>query len=165
MILDRLENADRYEGLLPGLRQAFDFLRRQGPQGLAALAVGRCDIDGDRVFAIAARDAGRGHAASPLEAHRRYADVQYVVAGTDEMGWRSLAACRRERAEYDEEKDIVFFDDKPETWLRGQRWIPRDGVRPFHEPAHLPRRARVDGDAPNGAFAQQLQCDLLFVLG
>jgi beta-galactosidase beta subunit len=175
MILDRLENADRYAGLLPGLRQAFDFLRRQGPEGLAALTVGRCEIDGDRVFAIVARDIGRGHAASPLEAHRRYADVQYVLAGADEMGWRSLSECRSEcrserpfapvrvgesggtdgaagadgtggtggalaggegtRSSYDAEKDIVFFDDAPETWFR----VPAGSFAVFFpEDAHAP---------------------------
>ena len=135
MILDRLENADRYAALLPGLREAFDFLRRQRPEGLAALAPGRHEIAGDRVFAIAARDAGRGHAAAPLEVHRRYADVQYVVAGADEMGWRGLGECGRERAPYDAEKDIVFFDDAPETWFQVPAWT---FVIFFPEDAHAP---------------------------
>ena len=67
----------------------------------------------------------------------------------------------------DDAQHPLFADDfaKLEARLRRQRGIPRDGVWPLHEPAHVTRRARVDGNAADGAFSQHLQGDLFFVFG
>ena len=46
MILDRLDNAQRYEAIHPGFRAAFEFLKRSDS---ANLPDGRHEIDGDRV--------------------------------------------------------------------------------------------------------------------
>jgi len=114
MILDRLENAGRYEGAHKGFRAAFDFLRSAG---LADLAPGRHDVDGDRVFVMIARDSGRGHGGAKLEAHRKYIDIQVAIAGAEEIGWKPVADCRQPEAEFDAAKDIVFFRDPSDLWL------------------------------------------------
>lgn len=114
MILDQLVLASRYVSLHPGLAAGFDFLRR--PES-AQLADGKHTIDGDRLFALVAHDPGRGKEQSPLEAHRRYIDIQYVVAGEDLIGWKALADCTRISSPYSGEKDIGFFFDRPDTWL------------------------------------------------
>lgn len=113
MIVDRLANAEAYYAMHPAFEQAFAFLR-QG--GLADLPDGRHEIDGDRLFCIISRAAGRPRAEAPLEAHRKYIDIQYVIAGSEEMGWRPTAVCTRSTAGYDAEKDIEFFDDTPQNW-------------------------------------------------
>lgn len=114
MILDRLEQCARYVPLYPGLDAAFRFLRETD---LAGLAPGRHSIDGDRLYASVDAMDGRGRAGAVLEAHRRYLDVQYTVAGDEEIGWRALAGCAHPRAPFDEARDIVFYDDAPESWL------------------------------------------------
>lgn len=132
MILDTLENRNRYAGLHDDFGRAFDFLAGSGPAGLPT---GRCDIDGDRVFAIVSEGPGRSRAGAQLETHARYIDIQYVVSGTDEMGWKPAARCLSPAAPYDPGKDIAFFEDTPEAWVA----VPAGAFAIFFpEDAHLP---------------------------
>lgn len=132
MILDRLVNADRYLNLHPGLAGGFNFLRRDD---LRKLADGRHDLDGDRLFALVARDQGRGREKSLLESHRRYFDIQFVVEGADCIGWMPTADCQRISSPYDADRDIGFYFDRPETWLA----VPAGAFAIFHpEDAHAP---------------------------
>ena len=108
MILDDLKNAARYCHLHAGFRQGFEFLQRAD---LLALAEGRHELLGDRVFALINRDPGRGHEGARLEAHRKYIDIQYLVDGSEEIGWRPTTECRELVEAYDESRDIMFFAD------------------------------------------------------
>ncbi len=117
MILDILENADRYAALNRGFAQAFAFLR-QGK--LKELPVGRYEIDGDRVFAVVARESGRRKEDARLEAHEKYIDIQLVLAGTDTMGWKPRSLCIQPAGAYDEKADIQFFADYPDAWLSAE---------------------------------------------
>ncbi len=114
MIVDYLANADRYGQLSARLAAGFAFLRRTD---LAQLPDGRIGIEGNELFAIISRMAGRGREQSLLEAHRRYLDIQFVIAGEDSIGWLPTVDCRRVSAAYDQAKDIEFFFDRPTTWL------------------------------------------------
>lgn len=114
MILDTLAQADRYSTLHPLFARAFDYLRSTD---LDALTPGRHDIDGAQLFALVEDCAGRTRAEAQLECHRRYIDIQLVLAGVDEMGWRPLAGCVAPSTDYDAARDIRFFDDAPESWI------------------------------------------------
>jgi YhcH/YjgK/YiaL family protein len=115
MILDVLTEAERYGSIVPGLAEAFAFLRRPG---LAALADGRYPIAGERLYAMVARTEGRGEAGARLEYHRRYLDVQFCVSGTDVIGWKALGACTERAGEYDAKADCGFYGDAPAAWVR-----------------------------------------------
>jgi YhcH/YjgK/YiaL family protein len=106
MIIDRLENATLLNGLPPRLRQALDFLRGTD---LRAVAVGRHEIDGDRLFALVQEYTTRGADDCAWEAHRRYIDVQYVVRGEERMGYANIGQAR-EREPYDPARDVAFFE-------------------------------------------------------
>jgi biofilm protein TabA len=114
MILDDLARAERYLQLNQGFRAGFEFLRRPD---LLQLEGGRHEIDGDRVFALINRDPGRGHAGARLEAHRKYIDIQYLVEGSEEMGWRPTAECQLLTEPYIDARDIMFFGDAPLCWI------------------------------------------------
>ncbi len=114
MILDRIDQADRYARLHPLFAKAFAFLRRPD---LAGLPSGRHEIDGDRVYAIIARDDARSREAAPLEVHRRYIDIQAPLATVEQMGWRALGQCQRPGAEFDAARDLGFFADAPSAWV------------------------------------------------
>lgn len=114
MIVDTLPNADRYVSLHPDFPAAFRFLRTTD---LMSLTEGRHAIDGERVFALVARGPGRGRPASPLEVHRKYIDIQFVVQGVDEIGWKPLADCSVPSEPFKLEPDIGFFGDAPDLWL------------------------------------------------
>ncbi len=114
MILDALAEWRRYAAVHPDIPAAFEFLQRSD---LASLAPGRHPIDGDRVYVLIDDRAGRGREGAQLEAHRSYVDVQLTIEGSEEIGWLPLTACRRKAGEFDEARDIGFFDDRPGTWL------------------------------------------------
>ncbi|MEZ6093628.1 MAG: YhcH/YjgK/YiaL family protein [Pirellulaceae bacterium] len=114
MILDHLCQHACYESLHPSFAAAFRFLQKTD---WSCLKDGRQEIDGDRLFALVATDHGRGRDDSPLEYHRRYIDIQYVVEGVDEMGWKPMAMCQKQKLPFDSERDIGFFCDAPDLWL------------------------------------------------
>lgn len=114
MILDTLANADRYAALHARFPRAFEFLRGAG---LKALAPGRYPLDGENLIAIVEAVAGRCRDAAKLECHRTYIDIQLVLEGNDEMGWKPLRDCFDPLADYHAEKDIQFFRDTPASWV------------------------------------------------
>jgi YhcH/YjgK/YiaL family protein len=114
MIFDTLANADRYAALHALFPRAFEFLRNTD---LKALAPGRYPIEGERLFAIVEAAAGRSRDQAKLERHRKYIDIQFVLEGTDEMGWKPVRDCHEPIADYHAEKDIQFFRDAPASWI------------------------------------------------
>ncbi|MDP2830066.1 MAG: YhcH/YjgK/YiaL family protein [Sulfuricellaceae bacterium] len=114
MIFDTLANADRYAPLHPLFPLAFEFLRNTD---LKALAPGRYPVDGERLFAIVEAANGRSREQAKLECHRRYIDIQHVLEGRDEMGWKPLQDCVEPVADFNPAKDIQFFQDDPASWL------------------------------------------------
>src|SRR5512135_223723 len=114
MILDALNHSDRYLALHPLFAAAFAFLHGTD---LHALEAGRHAIDGERLFAIVEACPGRARTEARLECHRRYIDIQLVLEGVDEMGWKPLADCRDPATDYDAVRDIRFFDDAPASWV------------------------------------------------
>ena len=132
MILDRLENAEKYTDMHPDFEKAFAFLRQSG---LAELPADRYEIDGDRVFCIIDKAPGRSRSEAKLEAHRKYIDIQYVIAGVDDMGWKPIADCKLVDTAYNADKDIEFFNDEPKSWTE----VPAGSfVIFFPQDAHAP---------------------------
>ncbi len=132
MILDAIQQADRYLSLNGGFAAAFAFLRRAD---LLELPVGRYEIDGDKVYALVQRQPGRKADAGKLEAHRKYIDIQVVLDGIDTMGWRPTAGCTGVAMPYSAEKDVMLFTDQPTAWAAVGA---REFAIFFPEDAHLP---------------------------
>ena len=114
MILDTLANSDHYAALHPRFAQAFEFLRSTD---LKTLTPGKHAIRGEQLFAIVEACPGRTRAEAKLECHRRYIDIQLVLEGVDEMGWKPLAECVAPVTAYDAARDIRFFSDTPASWI------------------------------------------------
>lgn len=105
MILDRLDRWASY-GLDARLEAAFRWLEgRSWPDTVA----GRHEIDGDRVFAVVSEYATK--AQGPLEYHRRYADVQYVAMGSEELEWSPEAVPANDPG-FDPRRDIGFVEGR-----------------------------------------------------
>ena len=132
MILARLDHADVYAGLNPHFAKAFAFLRQKG---LAEFADGRHDIDGDNIYAVVIRGTGKPHSQAKLEVHRKYIDVQYVLFGHDDMGWKDRRLCEDSEGPYDPQTDAELFSDIPSTWITVG---PGDFAIFFTEDAHAP---------------------------
>ncbi len=132
MILDVLENAHRYPALHNGFAKAFEFLARHD---LKQLPMGKYDIEGDRIYAIVARDHGRKKEDALLEIHKKYIDIQLVLDGIDTMGWKPGVSCKQVSTQYDEQTDLQFFADEPDAWLSVKSG---EFAVFFPEDAHLP---------------------------
>jgi len=132
MILDALNNAGTCRRLGEAFTKAINFIETTR---LEELPTGRHPIDGDEIFALVFKERGRSIGEVKLEAHRRYADIQIILAGVEQMGWKPLGSCSAPAGEHDSTKDLRFFNDEPDTWFSvhpGQFivFLPKD--------AHLP---------------------------
>ena len=132
MILDVLENSHRYLAFYKGFAKAFDFLLRPD---LKELPVGKYDIDADRVYAIVSKEHGRRKEDALLETHERYIDIQLVLAGVDDMGWKPKSLCKKPAGEYNQKNDEQIFMDEPDAWIS-----TKNGSFAifFPEDAHMP---------------------------
>lgn len=130
--MDVLENAPRYLSLNAGFDKALAFLARPD---LKELPVAKYVLDGDRVFAMVSKEPGRQKEDALLETHEQYIDIQLVLAGTDEMGWKPKSLCKQPTGEYDQKTDMQFFADEPDAWLATQSGA---FVIFFPEDAHMP---------------------------
>ncbi len=129
MILDSLAHAERYYSLHPAFRKAFEYLRKGN------FTPGRHELEKTHLLAIGDDTNGKGHEKARLEAHKRYIDIQYALDGNDEIGWRPTHNCHGIAEAYNEEKDIVFYTEKPWVWLP----VPKGYFAIFFpEDAHAP---------------------------
>ena len=102
MIIDELTNACAYFALGARLERALRFLQVMDGQ---QVPLGRHEIAGDQVFALVQEYTSKPLAAGIWEAHRKYLDVQYVVAGVERLGYAPVTAL--EAGPYDAEKDYL----------------------------------------------------------
>jgi YhcH/YjgK/YiaL family protein len=132
MILSSLSQSSRYAALHPLFQRTFEHIRNTD---FFALAPGRYNIVGDDLIAIVELVPGKIKEMARLEAHRRYIDIQLVLEGDEQMGWKPLADCYNPVSEHNEEKDIRFFLDAPASWVA----VPPDHFCIFFpEDAHAP---------------------------
>jgi YhcH/YjgK/YiaL family protein len=132
MIFSTLSQSDRYAGMHPLFPRAFDYIRNTD---LNALRPGRYPIIGEDLIAIVEHMPARSRADAKLECHRRYIDIQLVLTGLDEMGWKPLADCHQPLGDYSAENDIRFFNDVADTWIATP---PGSFCLFFPEDAHAP---------------------------
>jgi YhcH/YjgK/YiaL family protein len=106
MIIGRIENPGDCPGS-PALKEAMDFLRRLRPD----TPDGEYEIRGRRILARVMRYPGISRKEGRLESHRRYADIQALLSGTECIEWVALKG--DEKAEYDQEADVSFHTVPP----------------------------------------------------
>ena len=140
MILDSLKNKAQYASLHPRFQQVFDFIDNND---VASLPCGRHDIDGDNIFVMVQEMDLREVSQARLELHRKYIDIQLLLAGPAEVfGWSEKKDCLTPETDFDEAKDIQLFTDIPQcfyTVAQGQFSIlfPEDGHAPGITPTGL----------------------------
>lgn len=113
MFVGRLDAPEKDAPLPQAVRQALDFLRRTD---FSTLPDGRYEIDGDRCYAKLARYTTKRAQDCRPEAHRRYADIQYMVDGEEYIEVCPLGPDLVVHTPYDAAQDILFFEGLvPET--------------------------------------------------
>ena len=113
MIVDRLENASHYYGLGERFQTAFEYLQTTD---FATLEEGEYPISGKEIYVVLARRPARDRSKAQFEAHRRFADIQYMVEACDLMGYATVDEMEVTR-EYDSEDD-AFLGNADGDFLR-----------------------------------------------
>lgn len=114
MIIDSLTNAKKYFSLHPLFAKAFEFINAQN---LATMETGKYPVDGDNVHASVSLKEGVTLSDAKFEAHNNYIDIQVCPSGTEQIGWKPRHKCADVKTEYNAEKDVTFFNDKPDTYF------------------------------------------------
>ena len=87
-----------------------EYLRRTD---FSKLQPGRYELEGDKLFALVQQMNTRLKKGVEFEAHRKYADIHYIVEGAERMGYAHLGALKVTKP-YDEAKDCEFLKGKGE---------------------------------------------------
>ena len=115
MILDTLSNADQYIGLHRHFAKAFEFINSRDWK---TQEVGKYAIDGDELHASVSQKDGAKATDAKFEAHNNYIDIQVCPAGAETIGWKPRSACTEVKTDYNPEKDVIFYNDKPDTYFQ-----------------------------------------------
>ena len=114
MIIDILVNADKYAGLHRNFTKAFEFIKSQN---LETIEVGKYAIDGAELNASVSLKDGVTAEEAKFEAHDYYIDIQVCPTGKERLGWKPRQACTQPKGEYNTEKDVIFYNDQPDTYF------------------------------------------------
>ena len=139
MILSEFQNKDRYINLHPLFEKGFVFLEKEN---LSQLPVGKLEIDGEDLFAIISKPGTSAEEIPKLEAHKKYIDIHYIIAGTELFGWKNLNDCKHVDGEFDFEKDFVLYNDQDFTSFLLNKYnfvvvYPEDAHSPGIKTEHL----------------------------
>jgi biofilm protein TabA len=115
MIIDTLTNAVRYYGLHSNFKTAFEYLTSTN---LATLENGVIEV-ADGVKVIVSQDQGKTVESTlkAFECHNKNIDIQVCIRGHETMGWKPRKDCGQVEVPYSDEKDYMFFSDKPDTYF------------------------------------------------
>lgn len=130
MIYDTLDHADTYAGLYPRLRDALACLNRLTPE----TPDGRIEADGENLFINIERYRTVAPDTKLYEAHRRYLDIQIILAGSESIYVQPIDRLQ-ESERYDNETDVAWYTGKntPHICLRPGDFLlllPQDGHKP-----------------------------------
>jgi biofilm protein TabA len=132
MILTSIQDLSRYVNVHPNLKTAIDFLQNTD---LGALTGEKIEVDGDKVFIKLANTKLLTPEDAKFEVHNKYLDIQIPLSASETFGWGNRKELKAPKGEFDEKKDLLFFADKPTTYVTV---LPGECIIFFPEDAHAP---------------------------
>lgn len=115
MIIDTLASAEKYYGLHKNFKIAFDYINSTD---LKTVENGIYDIaDGVKVIAAEGEGKTTEAALETFECHNQNIDIQFCISGNETIGWKPRTNCTQPKDEYSDEKDVLFFADKPDMYF------------------------------------------------
>jgi YhcH/YjgK/YiaL family protein len=114
MIIDSLSNYQKYVNLHPRFAAAFAFINNQN---LAEIEVGKYPIDGPELHASVSEKQAYTRDEAKFECHNEWIDIQVCPSGKEQMGWSARERVSDIKTEYNAEKDVTFYNDKPDTYF------------------------------------------------
>ncbi|MBD8069427.1 YhcH/YjgK/YiaL family protein [Bacillus sp. PS06] len=130
MIIDKLSNAQLYDGVHPRIQKGLQFLQEND---LHALEPGKYEVEGDDVFVLIQEYETISEEQGRWESHRTYTDIQYMIRGQERMGYVNVHELLV--AEEHLDKDLLFLEGKGDL-LRVTEgsfaiFTPEDGHMPM----------------------------------
>ncbi len=132
MILDKLENSGKYEHLHPLFKEAFDYLKSID---FSKAEPTKTELKGKDLFVMVSDSELRAADKAKPETHNKYIDIQLPISRPETFGWKARQDLSHPIGNFDEEKDIQFFDDKTETQITV---LPGNFLIFFPEDGHAP---------------------------
>ena len=79
------------------------------------MEIGKQDI-AEGLKAIVSEKQGMSAAESEakFECHNNNIDIQLCIKGSETIGWKPRERCTSQKGEYNEEKDVMFYNDAPD---------------------------------------------------
>lgn len=114
MIIQNLANFEKYTSLHRHFAKAFEFLQQPGTRSLED---GRYEIFGDELFALVMHIEGKAMPEAKVEAHRKHIDIQFIISGQEQMGWKPYASSAAVVAPYSVERDVELYEPQGLHWL------------------------------------------------
>ncbi len=113
MIIDTIANAPKYFGVHPLFAKAFEYINQHD---LPNMPDGKSDFS-EGLKAIMANGMGKTAEASlaKFECHDKNIDIQLCISGHEAIAWKPREKCVTPNGEYNDEKDVRFFSDAPDT--------------------------------------------------
>lgn len=132
MVLDVIENISKYASINKNFIKAFRFIEENN---LEEFSEGKYEVDGDNVFISIQTYITRDEVENKWEAHKKYIDIQYILKGTEVMGYKNLLDLNLTE-DLLEEKDVAFYEEV-ENWVKLNLkagdfaiFFPEDGHKP-----------------------------------
>jgi len=116
MIIDTLKNAPKYFSAHPLFEKAFEYILKTN---LENAPDGKLDVS-DGLKAIYSNSPGKTKEASvaKFECHNKNIDIQVCIKGVETIGWKPRENCVNPNGEYNDEKDVLFFNDRPDMFFQ-----------------------------------------------
>jgi biofilm protein TabA len=116
MILDSIDCLQTYSKLHPRFAKAMEYI---SAAKYSELTPGEIKWDGEDIRAIVIHDqlVNEKDSTDYFECHNTYIDIQIVYEGVERVGWKPRTNCMFPRGEYNAEKDVLFYEDKPELFF------------------------------------------------
>lgn len=109
MIKDKITNYLTYTNLSEGLKRGLKYLAETD---FSKTENGTYEISGKDVYAIVQEYQTKEKGL--LEAHRQYIDIQYIIEGSEKIGYSKL---KTQTPATDYEPDIIFYEDKQDGFI------------------------------------------------
>lgn len=114
MIVGSLKNTARIEQMHPRFKAFFDFVKNNDWQNLE---LGKIELDGDNLFVNNVVLDPKTKEEAKLEGHKEYIDIQLLLKGDEQLGWKPLEDAEKISQPYDEGKDLIFFDEQCDDYV------------------------------------------------
>ena len=136
MVIDRLENLEKYVSLNPLFAQAVDFLKSTD---LEAHETGKVVLKEGELIVNFSQARPKTKEEARIETHNNFIDIQIPLSGVEGMGYMPRADLPE--AAYNAEKDITFYEGLATDYLT---------VKPGMFAIFVPEDAHAPGVTPDG---------------